>query len=187
MDRAASRQQTIAGGTSRYVNITEDRHQCLPYVSTICSRFYQACGLTVVAGSRMQSKARSVPMPVAGTPSVNNPGHKYTPHNLQLKPGAEVTGKPLLTSSNANSNSTTGSTGGTPDSCDSRSYQLESELHRGPRSAVWRALDSTTKQPVVLKVRVDSDGCHNQSRPHHSNSGPVPSGPCQAQSTCCML
>jgi len=130
----------------------------------------------------MQSKARSVPMPVAGTPSANGSMPKFTPHNLQLKPGAEVAGKPLLTSDNANSNTTNGSTGDNPHSCDSRSYQLEAELHRGPRSAVWRALDSTTKQPVALKVRVDSsDGCHNQSRPNHS--GPVPSGFRQALST----
>lgn len=61
----------------------------------------------------------------------------FTPHDLQLRPGDTVTGVSLGTPINNSSSS---------------SYVLDSEVHRGPRSAVWRSSDMNTHEPVVLKV-----------------------------------
>jgi hypothetical protein len=57
----------------------------------------------------------------------------FHPHDMQLKPGDMVTGAPLGSSS-------------------SSSFVLECEVHRGPRSAVWRAIEQGSNQPVALKV-----------------------------------
>jgi hypothetical protein len=61
-----------------------------------------------------------------------------------------VTGVPL---GNLCSSSSSTPHSSSSSSSSSRCYVLDSEVHRGPRSAVWRATDSETHDPVVLKVR----------------------------------
>jgi hypothetical protein len=98
---------------------------------------------------------------------------RFNPHALQLQPGELMYGTPLSDDCSSRSNSRSGGTGSdnisstatkpdpsnkvststtTSSSSSSSDYRLELELHRGPRSAVWKAADGASGQPVVIKV-----------------------------------
>jgi hypothetical protein len=82
----------------------------------------------------------------------------FTPHDLTLQPGDVVTGVDL-SSSSSSSSSSGGSSSSSDGSNAAASYRLGSEVHRGPRSAVWRAAECGPDTPLALKVMLAN---HNE-------------------------
>jgi hypothetical protein len=120
------------------------------YVHAVCcGSFFHVVSCGMYTDGRVQLKMqKGKENSVSGQHTAQQPP-PFTPHDLKLQPGDVVTGEHLPSSSSGSSSGGSSSSSG---SNAAASYRLVSEVHRGPRSAVWRATESGTDTPVALKV-----------------------------------